>query len=142
MSQHGLKIDVCVEITQPNKTTWQWVSSRVPEMQCQTPILEFPKIETKTTGCVLKHGARKWSCFLLCSLPHPPFRRASILIFPRSYPFWESSTDPQIQVSLLWMDEILHHFETMGSCCLWAFTGQSSYQGSLGGAGSHPSAVC
>ena len=29
----------------------------------------------------------------------------------------------------LWMDELLHHFETMGHHCLWEFTGESSFQG-------------
>ena len=35
---------------------------------------------------------------------------------------------------LLWMDEILHHLETMGNRCLLVFTGESSFQGFLGGA--------
>ena len=33
------------------------------------------------------------------------------------------------QLDTLWMDEILHHFETMGNHCLLAFAGQSSFQG-------------
>ena len=37
-------------------------------------------------------------------------------------------------MELLWMDEILHHFEIMGNHCLLVFTGQSSFQGFLGGA--------
>ena len=32
------------------------------------------------------------------------------------------------------MDEILHHFETMGDHCLLVFTGESPFQGFLGGA--------
>ena len=28
---------------------------------------------------------------------------------------------------ILWMDEILHHFETMGHHCLLVFTGESSF---------------
>ena len=43
---------------------------------------------------------------------------------------------------LLWMDEILHHLETMGNHCLLVFTGESSFQGFLGGAGFRPSTVC
>ena len=39
------------------------------------------------------------------------------------------------------MDEILHHLETMGNRCLLAFTGESSCQGFLGGAGFCPSTV-
>ena len=35
-----------------------------------------------------------------------------------------------------------HHFEAMGKQCLWAFTGESSFQGFLGGAGLRPSTVC
>ena len=35
---------------------------------------------------------------------------------------------------LLWMDEILHHFESMGSHCALAFGGESSVQAFLGGA--------
>ena len=42
---------------------------------------------------------------------------------------------------LLWMDEILHHFEAMANLCLLVVTGKSSFQGSLGGAGFCPSAV-
>ena len=42
---------------------------------------------------------------------------------------------------LLWMDEILHHFETMGSHCSLLFTGESSFQGFLGGAGFRPPTV-
>ena len=41
-----------------------------------------------------------------------------------------------------WMDEILHHFETMGNYCLLVFTGESPFQGFLGGAGFCPSTVC
>ena len=40
---------------------------------------------------------------------------------------------------LLWMDEILHHFETMRRHCLLVFTGEPSLQGFLGGAGFRPS---
>ena len=39
------------------------------------------------------------------------------------------------------MDEIPHHFETMGSHCLLVFTGESSFQPFLGGAGCRPSTV-
>ena len=42
---------------------------------------------------------------------------------------------------ILWMDEILHHFETTGNHCLLVFTGQSFSQGFLGGAGFRPSTV-
>ena len=41
--------------------------------------------------------------------------------------------------SILWMDEILHHFQTMGNHCLLVFTGESPFQGFLGGAGFRPS---
>ena len=41
---------------------------------------------------------------------------------------------------VLWMDEILHHFETMRSHCLLAFTRGSSFQAFLG-AGFCPSTV-
>ena len=39
------------------------------------------------------------------------------------------------------MDEILHHFETKGNQCLLVFTGPSSFEGFLGGAGFCPSTV-
>ena len=42
---------------------------------------------------------------------------------------------------LLWMDKILHHFETMGNLCLLVFTGEPSFQGFLGGAGFRSSTV-
>ena len=42
---------------------------------------------------------------------------------------------------LLWMDDILHHLETMGNHCLLAFTRESSLQGFLGGAGFRTSTV-
>ena len=42
---------------------------------------------------------------------------------------------------LLWMDEILHHLETMGNHYLLVFTGESSFQGSFGGAEFRPSTV-
>ena len=42
---------------------------------------------------------------------------------------------------LLWMDEILQHFETMGNHCLLVFTEESSFQGFLGAAGFRPSTV-
>ena len=41
---------------------------------------------------------------------------------------------------ILWMDKILHHFETMGQPYCLVFTG-SSLQGLLGGAGICPSTV-
>ena len=53
---------------------------------------------------------------------------------------------PQLKVGkecihILWMDEILHQLETMGNCCLLAFTRELSFQGFLGGAGFRPSTV-
>ena len=36
---------------------------------------------------------------------------------------------------ILWMDKNLHHFETMGNHCVLVFTGESSFQGFLSGAG-------
>ena len=42
---------------------------------------------------------------------------------------------------ILWMDEILHRFETMGNHCLLAFTRQASLQHFLGGARFSPSTV-
>ena len=42
---------------------------------------------------------------------------------------------------ILWMDKILHHFETMGNHCLLVFAGELSFQGLLGGAGFCPSTV-
>ena len=42
---------------------------------------------------------------------------------------------------LLWMDEILLQFETMGNHRLLVFTAESSFQGFLGGAGFCPSTV-
>ena len=39
------------------------------------------------------------------------------------------------------MDEILHHLDTMGNHCLLVFAGESSFQGSLGGAGFRPSTI-
>ena len=69
-------------------------------------------------------------------------------VFPRGRHKWFDvcsstgfSARPKIVVIglLLWMDEILHHFETMGIHCLLVFTGESSFQ--LGGAGFRPSTV-
>ena len=42
---------------------------------------------------------------------------------------------------ILWMDEFLHHFETMGDHCLLVFTRESLFQGFLCGAGFCPSTV-
>ena len=36
---------------------------------------------------------------------------------------------------------VSHHFETRGNHCSLVFTGESSFQGSLGGAGFRPSTV-
>ena len=47
----------------------------------------------------------------------------------------------EAMVVILWMDEILHHLETMGNHCLLVFTGDSSFQGFLDGAGFRPSTV-
>ena len=44
-------------------------------------------------------------------------------------------------MSILWMDDILHYFETMGNHGWLALTGKSSFHGFLGGAGFRPSAV-
>ena len=46
-----------------------------------------------------------------------------------------------LRLNLLWMDEILHHLETMGSHGCLVFTGESTFQGFLGGAGLRPSTV-
>ena len=43
---------------------------------------------------------------------------------------------------LLWMDKILHHFETKGHHRLLVFAGESSFKGFSGVAGLHPSTVC
>ena len=45
-------------------------------------------------------------------------------------------------IYILWMDKILHHFETMRNHCLLVCAGESSFQGLLGGAGFCLSAVC
>ena len=42
---------------------------------------------------------------------------------------------------ILWMDEIPHHFKTMGNHCLLVFTGESSFYGFSGDAGLRPSTV-
>ena len=44
-------------------------------------------------------------------------------------------------VEILWMDEILHHLESMGTRCLLAVAREPSFQGFLGGAGFRPSTV-
>ena len=36
--------------------------------------------------------------------------------------------------ALLWVNELLHHFETIENHCLFVFTGEASHQGFLGGA--------
>ena len=36
---------------------------------------------------------------------------------------------PMLRVELLWMDEILHHFETMGNHCLTVLRGASFFEG-------------
>ena len=53
---------------------------------------------------------------------------------PKSAPCWGLP-------KMLWMDKILHQFETMKKHCLLAFTGKPSFQGFLGGAGFRPSTV-
>ena len=45
-------------------------------------------------------------------------------------------------MDILSVDEILHHFATMGNHCWLVFTGESPFQGFLGGAGFRPSTVC
>ena len=47
-----------------------------------------------------------------------------VLTMGHFQPMWE----------ILWMDKILHHFETMGSHFSLVFKGESSFQGFLGGA--------
>ena len=49
----------------------------------------------------------------------------------------ESDLFPPVgfNVDLLWMNKILHHLETMKNHCLLVFTGESSFQRFLGGAG-------
>ena len=42
---------------------------------------------------------------------------------------------------ILWVYEILHHFETKGNHCVLVFIGQSSFEGFLGNAGVCPSTV-
>ena len=54
----------------------------------------------------------------------------------------QTNSPKQIQKgNLLCIDEILHHFETMGNHCSLVFTEVSSFQGLLAGAGFRPSAV-
>ena len=43
--------------------------------------------------------------------------------------------------TLLWMDEILHHLESMGNRCWLAVTGESSFQALQNDAGFRPSTV-
>ena len=43
---------------------------------------------------------------------------------------------------LLWMDKILHYFETWEPICLLVFAEESSFRRILGGAGFRPSTVC
>ena len=45
------------------------------------------------------------------------------------------------ELVILWMDEILDHFETMRNHCLLVFTGESSFPGFLGGAAFRSSTV-
>ena len=53
-----------------------------------------------------------------------------------------SLAEPIAMVRLiLWMDEILHHFETVVNHCLLVFTRNSSFQRFLGGAGFRSSTV-
>ena len=54
----------------------------------------------------------------------------------------KSQIHPAPNVVLLWMDEILHHFESMRNHCLLVFTGKSTFQGFLGGVGFRLSTVC
>ena len=61
------------------------------------------------------------------SLSHPSLTSRTLKLFGKTI--------------ILWMDEILHHFETMTNDNLLVFTGESSFQGFLGGAGSCPSTV-
>ena len=50
-------------------------------------------------------------------------------------PWREGSTHGSLETNpaevTLWMDEVLHHFETMGSHCLLVFTGESFIPGFL-----------
>ena len=66
------------------------------------------------------------------------FQRLSSALFP----FWTRLQPKRRKAfysfgliwSILWMDALLHHFETMGSQCSLLFTGDCSFQGFLGGA--------
>ena len=55
-------------------------------------------------------------------------------------PWFKAWQGSQRVASLLWMDEILHHFETMNHCFV-VFPGEFSFQGLLGGARFRPSTV-
>ena len=52
------------------------------------------------------------------------------------YPWKNRSvcTRCQLKPLILWMDKILHHLKNMGNHCLLVCTGESSFQGFLGGA--------
>ena len=45
------------------------------------------------------------------------------------------------EIVILWVDEILHYFETVTNHCTLVFTEEASPQGFLGGAGFRPSTV-
>ena len=79
-----------------------------------------------------------------------PFRNQPIKVLHIGFADSDSS-DNQIpnarktakirEPSLLWMDEILHHFKTIGNYSLLVFTRDSSFQSFTGGAGFRPSTV-
>ena len=52
---------------------------------------------------------------------------------PGLQPRFPTTCTLELPLNILWMDEILHHFETMGNHCLLVFTREASFQGVLGG---------
>ena len=69
--------------------------------------------------------------------PHP--NPSSLLRVPLLG--WFSRETKRKADAILWMDKILHHFETKGHPRFLVFTGESSFKGFLGGAGLRPSTV-
>ena len=96
-------------------TSWPWRPAK------QTSSTEKPKpsqtLPTKTRSS--KRALQNWAQSACSANPMSICQRSNLRV---------------AHGHLLWVDGILHHFETMGRHCLLAFTGESSFQGFLGGA--------
>ena len=100
--------------------------------------------------CLKKNGTQEVRVLKWCNYPEPCkelTRRPHPCMAGMTPSLWKKSRSlepiakmtcrvPKNLRVILWVDEIRvsHHFETMGNHCLLVFTGETSFQGVLGGA--------